>query len=600
MLALIALGGLSIFKMNSLAGAAQQLGVVERDKLTAMGELDAAISDFRSAEGLVIIGTLPDEKKIAIDRVKGADATIDRQLTFLSGTLANPVSKTRLKEFADNWRPLRQGANETIRLGLANQNDVAGAQYLDELKPFMTAAAAVDTMLDNQKALSQTRADDAKALAGTAKTITIVATLIVLATLGFLLFMLIKGIARPVAAMTAALTELGRGNLAVAVPVDARKDEIGDLATAMTALRDQLSAAERAKQEQTTLIVDSIGTALEQLAKGDLTTRVHADLTGPFATLKTNFNAALDEVSSVMGAVSEATNGINSGAADIRQASDDLSHRTEQQAASLEETAAAMHEITTTVRQTAEGANRANVVVDETRIEAQKSGDIVSRAVEAMSGIERASAEISEIISVIDGIAFQTNLLALNAGVEAARAGDAGRGFAVVASEVRALAQRSADAAKDVKTKITASSEQVDIGVGLVGDTGKALTRIIERVTEISSLVSAIAASAEQQATGLQQVNTAVGEMDNVTQQNAAMVEEATAAARSLAVEADALAREVARFKLGNTVAVRAAPVVHQLQARAASAGRAMARPVRRAGGGGSAAPKSDDDWSDF
>ncbi len=603
MLALIALGGLSIVKMNTLSDAAQRLGVTERDKLTAMGELDAAISDFRSGEGLIIIGTLPDEKKIAADRVKAADATIARQLTFLAANLANPVSTTRLRDFADHWRPLRQGANETIRLGLANQNDAAGARFLDELKPFMTAAASVDAMLDNQKSLSQTRADDAKALAGTAKTITIVATLVVLATLAVLLFLLIKGIARPVAAMTAALTDLGRGNLAVAVPVEPRKDEIGDLANAMTALRDQLSAAERAKREQEVLIVDSIGTALEKLAKGDLTARVDADLTGPFATLKTNFNSALDEVSSVMSAVSEATSGINNGAGDIRQASDDLSHRTEQQAASLEETAAAMHEITTTVRQTAEGANRANTVVDETRVEAQKSGEIVSRAVEAMSGIERASSEISEIISVIDGIAFQTNLLALNAGVEAARAGDAGRGFAVVASEVRALAQRSADAAKDVKTKITASSEQVDIGVGLVSDTGKALTRIIERVAEISTLVSAIAASAEQQATGLQQVNTAVGEMDNVTQQNAAMVEEATAAARSLAVEADALSREVARFKLSNAVAVRASvPVVHQLQARAAGASRQMATATRRrsSGGAATAVVPADDDWSDF
>ena len=215
-----------------------------------------------------------------------------------------------------------------------------------------------------------------------------------------------------------------------------------------------------------------------------------------------------------------------------------------------------------------------------------------------MTQIERGSAEISEIISVIDGIAFQTNLLALNAGVEAARAGDAGRGFAVVASEVRALAQRSADAAKDVKTKIMASSGQVEVGVELVSETGKALQRIIGRIAELSTLVSTIAASAEQQATGLQQVNTAVSEMDGVTQQNAAMVEEATAAARSLAEEADQLAREVARFTIDDSPrGSAAAPVVHTLQARAAKAGRDIARTARLrvAGGGGGG-----NDWSEF
>jgi methyl-accepting chemotaxis protein len=313
-------------------------------------------------------------------------------------------------------------------------------------------------------------------------------------------------------------------------------------------------------------------------------------------------------VSSTIGAVTTAANGISSGAADIRQASDDLSQRTEQQAASLEETAAAMDEITATVRETAAGARRANDAVVDARTEAESSGDVVRRAVDAMGGIERASSEISEIISVIDGIAFQTNLLALNAGVEAARAGDAGKGFAVVASEVRALAQRSADAAKDVKTKILASSEQVEAGVMLVSETGKALQRIITRIGEISTLVSTIAQSAEHQATGLQQVNTAVSEMDGVTQQNAAMVEEATAAARSLAEEADRLTSEVARFRTATTqrpmlaASIPAASPVHDLQSRAAQAGRELARTSRRPATGtrGTALALADEEWSEF
>jgi methyl-accepting chemotaxis protein len=389
------------------------------------------------------------------------------------------------------------------------------------------------------------------------------------------------------------------GDLAVAVPATGRGDELGQLAGATTALRDQLVAAEQAKAAQTTLIVDSFGQALSRLAEGDLVSRVDADLTGPFARIKDDFNAAVSALQTTLAAMSESASSINSGAGDIRQASDDLSQRTEQQAASLEETAAAMDEITSTVRSTAERAGSANAAVRSARDEAQHSGAVVRNAVEAMGGIERTSGEISEIISVIDGIAFQTNLLALNAGVEAARAGDAGKGFAVVASEVRALAQRSAEAAKDVKTRITASSQQVDEGVRLVGETGQALQRIIDRIAEIDGLVADIARSAEQQATGLQQVNTAVSEMDGVTQQNAAMVEEATAAARSLAAEAEAMARQITRFRTGSGSASMASPVA-QLQERAAVAGRQIAAAGKRRATGNLAVVEASDDWSEF
>lgn len=396
---------------------------------------------------------------------------------------------------------------------------------------------------------------------------------------------------------------LAAGDLASPMPHGDFKDCVGRMNRAMTVFRSNAETV-RAAGEAQEQVVGSLGAGLAKLAESDLSHRLETPFPAEYERLRLDFNRAMDAVADVMTVVSEATSGINNGASDIRQASDDLSQRTEQQAASLEQTAAAMDEITGTVRETAAGATRANAVVGEARHEAEQSGDVVRRAVDAMSGIERASAEISEIIAVIDGIAFQTNLLALNAGVEAARAGDAGKGFAVVASEVRALAQRSADAAKDVKAKIMASSEQVEMGVELVSETGKALQRIIGRIGEISTLVGTIATSAEQQATGLQQVNTAVSEMDGVTQQNAAMVEEATAAARSLAEEADELARQVARFRLGDAprAATPAAPqaTVHKLQARAAQAGREIARNARRRVAGGGAAVAVEDDWSEF
>ncbi|WP_322965189.1 methyl-accepting chemotaxis protein [Sphingomonas fuzhouensis] len=389
-------------------------------------------------------------------------------------------------------------------------------------------------------------------------------------------------------------------------------DCIGRMAKAMHVFRRNAADVKKAGQAQQ-IVVDSLGKGLGELAEGNLTETIHTPFPPEYEKLRTDFNRAMESMGRAMGAVTVATHGINAGASDIRQASDDLSQRTEQQAASLEETAAAMDEITSTVRQTAEGANRANRAVADARIEAQQSGEVVRRAVEAMAGIERASSEISEIISVIDGIAFQTNLLALNAGVEAARAGDAGKGFAVVASEVRALAQRSADAAKDVKSRILASSDQVESGVSLVSETGRALERIIGQIAEISTLVGDIASSAEKQAVGLQEVNTAVSAMDGVTQQNAAMVEQATAAARSLAVEADGLAREIARFRIDHQPGHGMAPApsaqpVHQLQQRAAAAGRRIAQTTRPAAPvhaapqsvGNAALAVNEDDWTEF
>ncbi|MFN3676947.1 MAG: methyl-accepting chemotaxis protein [Sphingomonas pseudosanguinis] len=421
--------------------------------------------------------------------------------------------------------------------------------------------------------------------------VTTFATLALVLAIGFATR---RHVVAPLLLLIDALKGMTTGRMDMAIPSGKRRDELGQLAGATGALRDQLVAAERAKDEQTRLICDSFGTALSQLAQGDLVARVDADLTGPFNQIKQDFNAAVSSLQRTLGSVVTAATSINNGAGDIRQASDDLSQRTEQQAASLEETAAAMDEITTTVRETAAGATQANRIVGEAREEARESGEIVRRAVEAMGGIERASTEIGEIIAVIDGISFQTNLLALNAGVEAARAGDAGKGFAVVASEVRALAQRSADAAKDVKTRITASADQVEEGVRLVGETGEALNRIIQRIADIDGLVASIANSADRQATGLQQVNTAVAEMDGMTQQNAAMVEQTTAAARSLASEADGMTRQIASFRIGSMTAPPAPkPAPAEPAPRRTAAPRA--RVVRN-----TALAIDEDDWSSF
>ncbi len=298
------------------------------------------------------------------------------------------------------------------------------------------------------------------------------------------------------------------------------------------------------------VVVKAMGRELQRLARGDLTARLNETVAAEYRQLQDDFNTAIAQLQDAMAGIAGSSGGIRNGANEISQASDDLSRRTEQQAAGLEETAAALEEITATVSRTAQGATHARDVVAKATADADRSAEVVADAVAAMGEIEASSGQITQIIGVIDEIAFQTNLLALNAGVEAARAGDAGKGFAVVASEVRALAQRSAEAAKEIKALISASTTQVNAGVTLVGQTGEALRRIAGQIAEINGVVSEIA-SAQEQATGLQQVNTAVTQMDQMTQQNAAMVEESTAAGHSLRNEADSLMALIDRFDVG-------------------------------------------------
>ncbi|MFN3521638.1 MAG: methyl-accepting chemotaxis protein [Phenylobacterium sp.] len=313
------------------------------------------------------------------------------------------------------------------------------------------------------------------------------------------------------------------------------------------------AALQASVEEERRVVVDSLAGGLEKLAEGDLAFRLDQAFAPQFEKLRTDYNRAVERLEATLASIIASTNGMNGSIRELSQAAGALSRRTEQQAASLEETAAALDEITATVSKSAAGAKQASGVVAAARDDAGRSAEVVSRAVSAMGQIEQSSHQISQIIGVIDEIAFQTNLLALNAGVEAARAGESGRGFAVVASEVRALAQRSAEAAKEIKTLISASTEQVGAGVHLVAETGEALERIVARVAEIDGLVSEIAASSQEQAIGLNEVNTAVNRMDQTTQQNAAMVEESTAASHALAAEAQSLAQAVSRFRIGRS-----------------------------------------------
>ena len=373
-----------------------------------------------------------------------------------------------------------------------------------------------------------------------------------------------------------------------------------DMDLAMSAYQDAMI---RARNTQADTIVRNIGGGLEALARGDLTYRITAALEGPFRKLGDDFNEAGAHLEEAVKAVLAGTSGISTDTAEIATAADDLSRRTEQQAASLEETAAALEEITATVKRTAENAKEAGDIVASAKTAAESGGRIVESAIEAMSQIEQSSKKITDIIGVIDEIAFQTNLLALNAGVEAARAGDAGKGFAVVASEVRALAQRSSEAAKEIKALIKTSGEHVGTGVKQVGESGKALNTIVEKVTAINALVGEMAEAARQQSTGIEEVNVAVGQMDQVTQQNAAMVEESTAAARSLADETAELSRLVGFFKVREDLKSERSAAKAERRAVAATSKVAPRPPLPSRRGGAALAVKpavAEEEWQEF
>jgi len=443
---------------------------------------------------------------------------------------------------------------------------------------------------------------------------------------------LLRRVLAPVNELQVCMQALAAGQLATEVPMADRTDELGAMAQALLVFKDAVSGMQSAEEaerqrksieeerernerartqatEQQARVVRDIGMGLEKLSSGVLTFRLEQEFSAEYEKLRADFNAAMQRLQETLKVVAGNAGDIRTGAGEISQASDDLSRRTEQQAASLEQTAAAVEQITATVRKTADGAGLARETVETARSDAERSGQVVREAVSAMGEIEASARQIGQIIGVIDEIAFQTNLLALNAGVEAARAGDAGQGFAVVASEVRTLAKRSADAAKEIRVLITASSRHVDRGVSLVGDTGKALERIVTQVSEITTLVSEIAASTQEQATGLAQVNTAVNQMDQLTQQNAAMVEESTAASHALARDSEELAGLMGRFELGAidtgkaAAAARARPAV---AAKAPGATKAAARPAPRARAAsvGNTALKAeahdDQEWTEF
>lgn len=561
---------------NGITAAAAVITSAKLSLVSARGDL-----------AQLMMQTTPAGNQAAMDALSSDNADFDQMMS--TAALDSPEDATQIASLqakADTL--LGQTCAPVVKLAAAattaGANAAAQTAYLNTCFPaFQDVESAIAITRAHMLAKSTATMVALSGRAATTIYLTFGIILLGLCLVAVVSYFAIRSwLIAPIVALLADMKTLAAGNYMVDVYGRDRRDEIGlmsqavqsfksagieklrlqaeaDIARNAAAVTRDMAEAERmeaaAKLE---LVVNSLAVGLQKLSAGDLVFRLTTQFDTAYEQLRVDFNRAMEMLHTTVQAIAVNAQGVRSGAAEITQASDDLSRRTEQQAASLEQTAAALDEITATVKKSAEGAQEARSLVTNATADAERSGDVLRDTVAAMSGIETSSRQIGNIIGVIDEIAFQTNLLALNAGVEAARAGDAGRGFAVVATEVRALAQRSADAAKEIKSLISASSEQVDMGVRLVNETGTSLQRIAEQIAKLNALIAQIAASAQEQSTGLNQVNTAVNQMDQVTQQNAAMVEQSTAASHNLASEAEELARLISQFQTGGVLHLKA------------------------------------------
>ncbi len=554
--------------------ATRIFGSMDQRVLTAQSilgdtrQLVEAVYTLESAAGRF----LGDRSSDNLNQLKNTAGDVTNAIAVLGGNASNlefyhDLSVTTMPQVAN----LKKLADQLVAIDAEREEQ------------FKASRVEIDAIWNGLTAFAELQKQTAGSERQEANGISILAT-----TLGIILAIsggiaLVLTLQRPIGQITGAMRRLAEGRLDTSISGEARGDEIGDMARALGIFKENALAKIRIEAEgeqqrseadderrrndaekqevdrQITFAVDQLAAGLGRLAQGDISTTIDTPFTGRLERLRQDFNQSLSRLQSTISRITDNVRMIQGNGNQMAYSAEDLSKRTEQQAASLEETAAAVEEITVTVRSSAERAREADAIVRDTKRSADNSAVVVGDAIQAMQRIEDASRHIEQIIDVIDEIAFQTNLLALNAGIEAARAGEAGKGFAVVAQEVRELAQRSASAAQEIKSLIDKSSAEVSGGARLVQQTGEVLTRIGQQIATISQHVETISTAAQDQSRALAEVNGSVNQMDQMTQKNAAMVEETTAASRELANEADALLALVSQFKLGTTAKAYAA-----------------------------------------
>jgi len=580
---------LAIIALALVASGSWWMNQNQRSVLTHVVETDvpqalrlASISQrITAAHGELYLLTTGKLAGIEPEKIPERAATLSSEITAIRKEVeavakaADPASQKQFKTLAGDL----SGYQDAVDLvtGMLDADATTAAQFTVPFQESYTQMNA--TLAKAVKASSDATVARAERSVKEAETIGAVATVLVglaLVAVAGIAAALVIAIRKGVIRIAAATETLAGGDNRVNLDGLKRADELGAIVKSLVIFRDnqlrlaelhQREQAQAADQESTRAsqeaaraasakeqaeVVDGLAQGLQRLTAGDLTCRLDKPFAPAYESLRADFNATVTQLAEIMRTISHRASGIETASSETSAAADDLSRRTENQAANLQETATTLNEITNAVSRTAEGSAQADKMVGETGVEARESGEVVRRAVSAMSEIEASSKQIFQITGVIDEIAFQTNLLALNAGVEAARAGDAGKGFAVVAQEVRALAQRSAEAAKEIKALIASSSNQINSGATLVGEAGQALERIVGRVGDVTRLITEISASVREQANGLKEVNIAVNRMDQITQQNAAMVEESTAASHAMRQEAEQLGSMIRRFRIAD------------------------------------------------
>ncbi len=616
-------GAIAVHSVSDMDGQMEALGG-RLDRSIMIADIDSVLGEVRRLNLMILTAATSAEKKALIDTLAGARERLNAAIAQFDAVIVLPDVRERFDAFKATVADYGTLGESFVEQALASKIYQA-KETIAQMVPLGNAAGeSLQEIIGINRATGVQVRQEADASATLAMRLSLAAVILAaLMALGAAIVSVVR-VARPISTITGSMRTLAAGNTETAIPFANRRDEIGEMAAAVSVFRDNaieravlerqaeesrsLSETERMRREEqkareaaeVQFAVERLAGGLQKLSDGDLAIEIGERFADHLDPLRVNFNHSLERLRDAMQAVGDNARAIDAGASEMLAAADDLSKRTEQQAASVEETAAALEQVTTAVKDSAVRAEEAGALVGRTRVGAERSGEVVRRAVDAMHAIEKSSSEISNIIGVIDEIAFQTNLLALNAGVEAARAGEAGKGFAVVAQEVRELAQRSASAAKEIKGLINTSGEQVRNGVALVGETGKALEAIVREVQEINQNVTAIVTSAREQSTGLAEINMAVNQMDQGTQKNAAMVEQSTAASHGLAQQATALMQLLGQFRLGEETPRMVAPRVAAAQADSrpqASPARALGRKIASAFKGNTAVAS---EWSEF
>jgi methyl-accepting chemotaxis protein len=613
---------ISYSSLTYLQGAVGEIANNRVPAFIQLGQMNTDLSDSRIAQS-DYLNAAADKRSAFEDGLKSARQAIDDDIRQYEPYLVDQADKDYLATFKQKFAAASADWDEAKKLLDAGKVDEARAKfYGPALKTYEDAGHALQDAVDDMKGDVSSKGSDALSAIGSAMSKTMGALgLLLLLSIGTGMFTF-GYIARPMSRVVGTMRKLAEGDIDVQIERGTRRDEIGEIIAALDMFRDaaidkrRLEAeaeegrrraevervetqkrAEADAAERLRVATSGLAAGLKRLADGDLAFQINETFAPDFEALRHDFNQSVRQLGSALTDVSHSIRSMDDGTREIADGTSELSKRTEQQAAALEETAAALDEITANVSNSTKRTEDARAVATRANQSALKSAEVVSHAEDAMRKIEASSQQISNIIGVIDEIAFQTNLLALNAGVEAARAGEAGKGFAVVAQEVRELAQRSAQAAKEIKGLIQNSSAEVESGVKLVHETGDALKSIGAFIVEINVHMEAIATSATEQSTGLAEVNNAVNSMDQTTQQNAAMVEEATAASSTLAQEAQKLRNLVGRFQLEGATATQVTALRQTARSMAApETPKRTVAPVRAkvASGGASS------DWEEF